>query len=301
MKRTIPSSGFPLLILLIFLCSFIAGCDNTDTPPENPKEEVPAESASGKVMKVDKVTFSVPSPIQISFLIKKSGANYKKSLLHTTVKTPDYSTNFSRAMVLGIYGSDLGYCSIYDQTQDAIGYLNAIRSLADGLGITAGFDQTLLSRFKDNLGKKDSILNIITQAFRNSDGFLKNNQRNDIGALILAGGWLEALHLMTDIAKTNANTDVIERIGDQKSTLENVIKLLEPYQEQKEISAFIEELNGLGKIYEDIPVNYTYHASAHDSLKKITVITSENKVEIKKEHIERISVMVEKMRDGIIK
>ena len=74
---------------------------------------------------------------------------------------------------------------------------------------------------------------MITNAFRKSDGFLKNNERNDVNVLILAGGWIEAMHLMTSIAKGNKNEEIIRRIGEQKITLSNLIKLLIPYQEQK--------------------------------------------------------------------
>ncbi len=278
----------------------MAGCHMGESTKEKQLDEG-VDSNASKIVKVDKVTFSVPSPIQISMMLKKSGANYNKTSLNSTLNLSNYSTNFSKALNLGIYGADLGYATIYDQTQDAIAYLNAIKQLADVLGISGAFEKNTLQRFQNNIGVKDSVLAIITEAFRQSDGFLKNNERKDVGALIVAGGWIEALYFMTNVAKSSNNQEIVNRIGEQKITLDNLIKLLMGFQEQKEVGTLIDKLLELTNIYENIQFSYTYKEPTIDTVKKLTVINSESNVKMSKEQLKDITEKVTKLRTEIVK
>ena len=123
-------------------------------------------------------------------------------------------------MNLGIYGADLGYVTIYDQTQDALGYLNAAKKLADELGVAGAFDAQTIGRFQKNLGNQDSMLVLVGVAYRSSDTYLKNNDRSDVSGLVLAGGWIESLYFATNTYKIKPNEDVKRRIAEQKSSLQ---------------------------------------------------------------------------------
>ena len=291
----------PIKTGLSFLfLSILVGCHLGEPAKEKAIEEG-ADVNAAKLFKVDKVTFSVPSPIQISMMIKKSGANYNKAGMNSSLAASNYSTNFSKAINLGIYGADLGYATIYDQTQDAIAYINVIKQLSDGLGISGAFEKRTLERFQNNIGVKDSVLAIITEAFRNSDGFLKQNERKDIGALLVAGGWIEALCFMTNVVKTTNNQEMINRIGEQKVTLDNLVKLLMGFQEQKEVGALIDQFLDLSNSYEGIQFTYKYKEPTIDSANKMTTINSESSVNISKEQLASITEKINKIRSQIIK
>jgi hypothetical protein len=105
--------------------------------------------------------FSVPSPMQTALLIQKSGVTYDKNILNPGNKNGQYSSDFTKALNLGIYGADLGYVSMYNQTQDALGYLGAVKQLADKLGVSAAFDQQTMKRINDNISNKDSMLVLV--------------------------------------------------------------------------------------------------------------------------------------------
>src|ERR1041385_544953 len=75
----------------------------------------------------------IPSPLEISVLLKKSGTKYNASILNTPDNKSKYNSNYRKALNLGIYGTDLGYTNIYQQNQDGIKYLAAIKELANEL------------------------------------------------------------------------------------------------------------------------------------------------------------------------
>lgn len=275
-----------------------AGCggdqakDNDDLPP--------VDSAQTTILNVNGEIFSIPSPIQTAFLIKNSGATYSKDVLNAASKSSQYSTNFSKALNLGIYGADLGYVTIYDQTQDAIGYLNAAKRLADELGVSGAFDKATIDRFTKNLGDKDSMLVLVGVAYRSSDAYLKNNDRNDVSGLVLAGGWVESLYFATNVYKTKPNEDVKRRIAEQKTSLQSLIKLLTQYYSQPEYTEFIDNLNDLSTVFDGVEFKYTFEKPTTDPEAKMTTINSKTEVNITPEQIENISQKIKAIRSQIV-
>lgn len=278
--------------LLLAGCDMFKGKDTNDTKSGVDSTSVINANVGGTV-------FSIPSPIQTSLLIKKANAPYDKSLLNLSANLPKYNTNFRKALNLGVYGADLGYISIYDQTQDALGYLNTVRKLADEMGVASAFDAALIKRFEANLGKKDSLIMLVSDGLRASNNFLQNNDRTDVAGLVIAGGWLESLHFTLAVAKATNNQEVINRIGEQKSTLNNLIKLLTPSYEKPEYTAFLDALIELAYDFDKVEVNYTYVAPTTDDAAKLTTVNSTSEVKISKDLIISITTKVAKIRASV--
>lgn len=275
-----------------------SGCGGDSTKKT---DEVPTvDSTQTSIINISGEIFSIPSPIQTALLIKGSGAGYSKGILNDPHKSSQYSTNFAKALNLGIFGADLGYVTIYDQSQDAIAYLNAAKKLSDGLGISAAFDAPTIERFTKNLGNKDSMLVLVGVAYRSSDAYLKTNDRNDVSGLVLAGGWIESLYFTTDIYKTKPKEDVKLRIAEQKLSLQSLIKLLTPYYSQPEYTKFIDNLYDLSTVYDGVEFKYTYITPTTDAAKKMTTINSKTDVNITPEQIESISQKVKAIRNQIV-
>lgn len=254
---------------------------------------------SPSLVKMGNAHFSIPSPFQTAMLIKASGAKYNKEILNPAKNFSKYATNFKKAINLGVYGADVGYVTMFDQTQDALGYVGSIRKLTEELGISNGFDVNTMKRFEQNLGKRDSMLSMVAVGYRASDAFLKDNDRLDVGALILTGGWIETLYFTTKTASTKENQDIKNRIGEQKYTLDNLIKLLQPYYSQPDYAALIDQLIDLAYDFDAIEIEYNYVKPVSDIANKTTTINSTSKVIISKEQLETITKKIEKIRNSI--
>ena len=286
---------FLMLSLTVLLAS---GCGNSNKTDAD--DLPPVDSTATTILNVYGEIFSIPSPIQTALLIKKSGAKYNKALLNPASKSSRYSTNFSKALNLGIYGADLGYVTIYGQTQDAIGYLNAAKKLADDLDVIGAFDTQTIERFSKNYGNKDSMLILVGLAYRSSDAFFKSNDRSDLRSLVLAGGWLESIYFATNIYKTKPNKDVKRRIAEQKSSLQNLIKMLTVFYSQPEYTKFIDNLNDLSSVFDGVKIKYTYKKPTTYAHKKMTIINSKSELEITPKQIESITQKVKSIRSRIL-
>lgn len=284
---------------LAIVAIFLGGCVS-DVKKDEGTETAVVDSSASKLMSIGGNMFSIPSPVQTAMLIQKSGAQYNKSYLNDPKRVTTYATNYQKALNLGVYGADVGYVTIYDQSQDALKYMGVINKLTDELGITGAFDENTIKRFENNFGKRDSMLNLVAVAYRNSDAFLKDNDRMNVGALVLAGGWIETLYFSTQIAVKDKNQDVINRIGEQKYTLNNIVKMLTPYYSQPEYDVLVDDLIDLAYDFDAIDIQYTYAKSEVDIAKKTTKINSKTTVVITPEHLKAIADKVQIIRNKIV-
>lgn len=256
---------------------------------KDPDEVQDVDTAKTALLNVNGEIISIPSPIQTAFLINKVGVPFNKEMLNPTNKLTTYSTKFYKALNLGVYGADLGYVTMYDQTQDALGYMNTVKKLGDDLGVSSAFNPELLTRFQANFGRKDSLLGLVSVAYRQSDSYLKNNKQNDVSGLILTGGWIETMHFVCNVLKTKDNDEIKRRIGEQKTTIQSIIKLLTPYTADKQYADLLVKVNELSVAFEGIELKYTYQKPSVDVEKKTTTITSGSEIKISAEQIKNIS------------
>ncbi len=281
------------------VAGIFTSCGDDPKGDESKDDLVETNDTTAGVVNVGGELFSVPSPIQTAILIQKSGVKYDKSALSQSNKVNTYSTDFSRALNLGVYGADLGYVSLYNQTQDALSYLASIKQLADKLGISAAFDGPTTDRLKNNITNKDSMMVLVGIAYRASDAYLKNNQRRDVSSLILAGGWVEGMHFSLAAFKSKPSNEIKIRIAEQKQGLTSLVKVIGSIG-SKEAGELASMLGELAKIYEGIQMKYTFVKPTTDTVKKITYINSTTEVSVSDEQINAINAKVEEIRNKIV-
>jgi len=257
---------------------------------------------SGEV--ISDILQRIPSPLEISMILKESGKKYNVSYLNPSDNRSKYNTNYKKALNLGIYGTDLGYTNLYEQNQDGVKYMEAIKELADGLNIGQFFDIETVGRLATNSKNLDSLLLITTQNFNTINHYLQTQSRENLSVLLLTGGWLEAVHITTEVAKANpGNKELEETIGEQKIILENIILLLSFYKESdanmKDLLTQFEELK---KAFDRVNISYTYKESTFEIVDGVMVIkdNSSSTVQITNEDIASIKAIVDNIRTKII-
>jgi len=281
----------------------INGCNPSGNSDDNIEKNIESkiDSTSSTLIKFDNTLFSIPSPYEVAYLIKNSKLDFDKSLLNPYNKAHNYTTNFQKALNLGVYGANLGYLNVFEQNSDAIQYFSVIKILSQELGIENAFDKQIVNRIESNLGNKDSLMFIISNSYRKADQYLKDNNRNDIGVLILAGGWIESIYMMTQIAQTKYNKEISTRIGEQKHPLDNLIKILSPYYNQsEEYGKFIDALIDLAYDFDGIDINYIYFTPTVDVKNKLTVINSKSELMMTDQQLKTVSDKISVIRKKII-
>lgn len=272
--------------------AFVDALDNAD---------LDGEVISGEV---NDILHRIPSPLEISVLLKESGRKYNSEFLNSPDNLSRYNTNYKRALNLGIYGTDLGYTNIYEQSQDGIRYMSTIKDLANELNIGQFFQMETIGRLVSNSNNLDSLILITTQNFNSINQYLQSQNRSHLSVLFLTGGWLEALHITCEVAKANPdNAQLQETIGNQKIILDNIVQLLSFYKDSdRNMASLLADLEPLRQSYDKVTITTVYKPSSYEIVDGVMVVkdNSSSTVAITQADIESIRSVAQGIRTKII-
>lgn len=278
------SSRFYLL-LFVFLGFVLTGC-NRGTKSEDSGEfeasgAIDAETQE-QLNTAKRIFYSLPSPLETAMLIKNAGAEYNEGLMNPTDNTSKYITSKSKALNLGIYSTDLSYASLFDQNQATLDYIAAAKEMADGLNILDAIDEATIERLEENINNREVIIDIISETLMNSSSFLKENGLEATASVILVGGWVEGLFIATNLVNANQleGNKLVERIVDQKLSLDIMINLLEQSPEDEDAMSVLENVKELKAIFDKITIEQGEVTAVEDPETNVTTLKSESSIEI---------------------
>jgi hypothetical protein len=296
-------------LLLSILVLLMYACGSEEKSAEQAMlESLEAEEESSPQVdeqSLQAILEQIPSPLEVAVLLKEMETNYDPTILNSPDKIANYNSNYEKAMNLGVYGTDLGYTNIYEQNQDALGYLTAIRDLADGLSIGQFFNFGVIKRLATNSRNLDSLLLITTKNFNDINTYLQNQQRTNLSVLLLTGGWIEALHILCQVSEKYPESRALkERIGEQKIIMDQIMLLLSEYGKiNPNIKDLEKQMQQLQTVFNDIEITQTYSESKMVEVDGIMMIQNESKTEINitDEHLNDINQITAEIRNSVIK
>jgi hypothetical protein len=191
--------------------------------------------------------FQVPSPGEMLTFIKMVGGKNNKNV--SFLNSPDnqkfYTDSKSKAVNFGIYTCDLSYCSIFEIGSEALKYFKTVKQLGDQIGVSSAIQPEVLKRLEGNLGNPDSLSVITDDIYFSSFETLENSKQGPTLSLVVSGGWLESLYIATSLAKYEAKSPVVERLADQKYTLDNLIEFLKKYESDANVASVLTQFTEL--------------------------------------------------------
>ncbi|MCA4893385.1 MAG: hypothetical protein ING84_00090 [Cytophagales bacterium] len=294
------------VFLILLLALFLTSCGTSKKPDEQAFLNSLDSAKSGPTIDeevINSILQQIPSPLEISVLLKESGTKYNVGMLNTPDNLSKYNSNYKKALNLGVFGTDLGYTNIYEQNQDGIRYLSSIKSLADGLNIGQFFDIETIGRLATNSKNLDSLLLITTQNFNSINHYLQTQSRANLSVLLLIGGWVEAMQITCQVAaKDIKNKELREKIGEQKIILEQIVLLLSFYKDDANMASLLNDMNELKVAFDKINITYTYKESTMEIVDGVAVIkdNSTTTINVTNEDIEAIRTLTNSIRNKII-
>jgi hypothetical protein len=207
-----------------------------------------------RLAKTRNIFYNIPSPMETAALLKKAGADYNGKILNDVKNVDKYTSASKQALNLGVYGADLSYASVFNNTQESMFYTSCAKKLADRLGVSNAFNDSTLEAMERSMNDRDALLDIISETYWNVDAYLKENERDNISALMIAGGWVEGLYIATQVTLTNDNPALRQRIAEQKYSLDDLVSLIDTYGTDDEaLLAVRGDLASLQALFNAIP------------------------------------------------
>ena len=231
---------------------FLFGCEN---PEKETLSDLPAiENKEISDEKIQAIYFGVPSPMETTIILKNSGAEFEASIMYPLENYEKELNQFETSILLGMYSTDLNYCILSSKKKETLEELNAVISLAKQIHLDAVVNESTKHRVEYNLNNRDSMQVIIGSTFWKMETIMKENDRDALSSLIVAGGWIEGLYLACELAEINPDNSLIQQIiADQKYTISNLNELLSFFEYDEEIEeALISPLKEIEKIFDEI-------------------------------------------------
>ncbi|MCK4661840.1 MAG: hypothetical protein KAT68_03160 [Bacteroidales bacterium] len=246
---------------------------------------------------------NISSPVEMAALLKATGVPFSKKYLCSTDKLDNLNTNFKRALNLGVYGADLGYLNMYNKTGSVLTNMSAIKRLSEALSIGQFFDFSTIKRLATNNENLDSLMYISVASFNNMDEYLRKNNRSNLSSLIVFGVWIEGLYIATQVIRESTdNAEVVERIGEQKLILNDILLILKNYKSDKNFYNLIEDVEKIKKEFEGVTITYEMGEPIAVEIDGMLMIqqTSSSNVTVSPEQLNNIIDIVEKVRNKLI-
>jgi len=251
--------------------------------------------------KVKKMFHSIPAPMEMIHLIQSSGIEFNQDLLNDPKNESKYLSTSQVALNMGIYGSDLSYCRILEQVQESVNYLITIQKISKKLHIPEDEGNNMLSSVEEHLDNRDSVIQIITKSYSNTDTYLKENGQANVAALVLIGGWIEGMHIAFEAQHNATDTNMIRRrLAEQKLSFNNLMDLMSDFKDDSTIVHFRSQFEALKKEYDKITINVNTNGVEIDTANQITTIDAVSKVTFTNENLEAIRKIISDIRTEII-
>ena len=307
MNRKLLLSGRIFLLLFLMLGLILTGCNRgTKTEGEGSGDFEASGTLDAETQEqlntAKRIFYSLPSPLETAMLIKNAGARYNEELMNPVSNTSKYITSKSKALNLGIYSTDLSYASLFDQSQATLDYIVAAKEMADGLNILDAIDEETVNQLEEQINNRDAIIDIISETLMNSSSFLKENDLEGTASVVLVGGWVEGLYIATSLVNENELEDnkLVERIVDQKLSLDIMINLLKSSPEDQDAQAVLEDVKALKTIFDKITINQGEVTTVEDPETNVTTLKSESSIKITNRVFTELKTKVIEIRSSYI-
>ncbi len=307
MDRKLFLSGRIFLLLFLMLGMILTGCNlGSKSEGESSGEFEGSGTLDPETQEqlntAKRIFYSLPSPLETAMLIKNAGAEYNEDLMNPTSNTSKYITTKSKALNLGIYSTDLSYASLFDQSQATLDYIGAAKEMADGLNILDAIDEETVTQLEEQINNRDAIIDIISETLMNSSSFLQENDLEGTASVVLVGGWVEGLYIATNLVTDNQldGNKLVERIVDQKLSLDIIISLLEASSEDQDAQAVLEDVRALKTIFDKITINQGEVTAVEDPETNVTTLKSESSFKITQRVFTELKAKVFEIRSSYI-
>ena len=283
---------------VILLASSCGGGSETEKKDDLKETVTNVDTVSAPANNSETSLYTLPSPMQIANILKKSGLKYYPGLTNPIENANKYSTGnmVNKTLAMGIYLSDLSYCILNKQNQESKNYFKTCTQLSETIGLAEAFQgNDVPKRLEKNMSNGDSVSNIMSEIQMQSDNVLEENKQEYISVIAFTGAWIESVYIGTQVHANEKNTNVTTNIIEQMGIAENIIKALKATaSKDADVTLLLKDMNSLNDMYNNFKSVKEIKATDPD-------VIDPAKITISVDELLGFSKKIEEIRNSIIK
>ncbi len=247
------------------------------------------------------MSYSVPTPNELFNVLKIMNMPFNAELMNDADNVEMYTESTSQALNFGVYSADLAMAASYNEGTKTLALFKTIRILSENLDISSAFDETVFKRIEENInsGQSDSLTVLSNETYYDAYSYLEENQRGATLSLMVVGGWVESLYIMSNSGEFVEGSEFAKRLADQKLTMENLMGFLMEYQDDEDVMIIMEELIPLDEFFMNLEMSDggDVNTTQEDG---VYVLTGGAEPMISKDDFETLKTLVSDLRMSII-
>lgn len=243
----------------------------------------------------DVIFYNIFTPSDMSNLINEFSSFYKSNLVNSLNNISRYTHSTSKALNIGVYGADLNYLWVFEQSQQAASYVQAIQLLSDQLGIPSNYVTLTAEKAEYYATNVDSLKSIARMAYKDITKYLNESGRSNNAALVLLGGWIETLYIAVNMYN-QPDAKMVSRIATQKFSLYIIINMLQNQQNDIDVASYLVMLRKLRKAFDEFEIKVPKGTMTIDTVNKRVRIQDNGDMKFNAEQIKEIRQITNDIR-----
>ncbi|NCA77022.1 MAG: hypothetical protein EOM90_11880 [Alphaproteobacteria bacterium] len=196
--------------------------------------------------------YALPTPLEITIILEKSRAGYIFDITNPPGNAAKYIAEREKALNLGVYTADLAYSATYGQKDATNKFLACTAKLSDELGIAGIYEAGLVERVKRVGNNRDSLVGMVENVLMHTSSLLARQNRHYLAVLIATGAFVEGLYLAAELNVVAENNTLISSVIEkQQLHLNQLLTVMEPFRECKQMDALFQQLTSLRSVFTD--------------------------------------------------
>jgi len=246
-------------VLVAVLILTVAGASSCKNRGESRKQkEINQVELEALENKIEENVYPLPTSAEVIKKLTDMDLGYILGATNSAGNARNYVESYTRSVNLGVYGADLSYSTLYNMQQDVIDYLTAIRTLALEQNLSKIYDESLYDRIKANFDNRDTLVNILTDAFDRTYAYMVDAGQANLALLMVGGAWVEGMYLTLSVSEAGGHLSGFESaLLDQKKSFELFQDLAAPHAEDPLVSRNLAAMQPIRDVYATLSTSLT--------------------------------------------
>jgi hypothetical protein len=251
------------ILLLIFFCSAVTLSCKHKTPAKKTVKASYSTYRADTAGRDDKegkreILYGLLTPTEIASIFSRMGIPYNEQVINPVSNSDEYTSSAKAALNLGIYGVDFGYIRMFGLSQKMIDYILTVRDMSNKLGIPEKLLTDPIRKMEEDVSSSDTIMRLVNKSYDDIENHLRMDGRESTAGLMLLGGYVEALYIVTQLLYDPANPDkeVVEKIAQQKYTLTSLLGFMRNYYDDPVVVFYTKKLIFLKRYFDTFDIYF---------------------------------------------
>lgn len=294
-----------LALSLIFSCQFSNQGDEQEELSADtaviPVQEISVEDQ----MKMKDLINSIGPPLEFSYIISDMDIKFSPEVLSDYNSVESYEGSLDQALAMGVYGSDLVYCLVYNRNDLSVNYLEAVKKLTEKLNLSDVLDFEKLEKLSNDEVDANEMALEFTSQMEKVHAKLNDNNQLDLSAMIAFGGWIESMHIASVTGKElgSFSEEMIDIIYYETTLSQTFLDIFQKFDYLPGYETTFEDLEELMVIYENFEVviqNIDPEVTYTEDMTQVVSLSTQD-LQYTKEQTDALMNQIEKIRTVTIK